>query len=71
MGVVILTGESCSGKDTIRRALEKKGYKNIVSYTTRPIRCGEINGVDYNFVGEEVIKIKLILKIKFTYTKLL
>ena len=51
--VVILTGMSCAGKDTVRRALEKIGYTNIVSHTSRPMRENEIKGVDYNFVSKE------------------
>ena len=51
MGVIILTGKSCSGKDSVRRELEKWGYNNIVSYTSRPIRENEIDGIDYNFVN--------------------
>lgn len=51
--VVVLTGMSCAGKDTVRRALEKIGYTNIVSHTSRPMRENEIEGVDYNFVSKE------------------
>lgn len=49
-------GKSSSGKDTIyKRILEDKelNLKNLVTYTTRPIREGEQNGVEYFFVGEE------------------
>lgn len=53
MGIIVLTGESCGGKDTIRKELELLGYKNIVSYTSRPMREGEIDGVDYHFVTRE------------------
>ena len=51
MGVIILTGKSCSGKDCVRRELERWGYNNIVSYTSRPIRENEVDGIDYNFVN--------------------
>ena len=51
MGVIVLTGKSCVGKDSVRRELEKCGYNNIVSYTSRPIRENEIDGIDYNFVN--------------------
>ena len=54
MSIVLITGMSCSGKDTIRRALEDKyNYVNIVSHTSRPKRENEINGKDYWFVGKE------------------
>lgn len=48
-----LIGQSSSGKSTIERELTKKGLKRIISYTTRPMRDGEVNGVDYHFVDEE------------------
>ena len=51
MGVIILTGKSCSGKDSVRRELEKLGWENVVSYTSRPIRENEVDGIDYNFVN--------------------
>lgn len=53
--MIILVGESASGKSSIEKILaDKYGYKKIVSYTTRPPRQGEINGVDYHFIsGDE------------------
>lgn len=50
--VLILTGPMCSGKTTIAKTLEHYGYKRIVTYTTRPKRDGEIDGIDYNFIDE-------------------
>ena len=52
MSVIILTGKSCVGKDVVRRGLENYNYNNIVSYTSRPIRVNEVDGVDYNFVNK-------------------
>lgn len=49
--VIILCGESGSGKDTIKDWLVKNGYENIVSYTTRFPREGEKDGVDYHFIS--------------------
>ena len=54
--IIILTGMSCAGKDTVRRVLEQDyygGYTNIVSHTSRPMRENEINGIDYHFVSKE------------------
>ena len=51
MGVIVLMGKSCCGKDCVRRELERWGYNNIVSYTSRPIRENEVDGIDYNFVN--------------------
>lgn len=45
-----LIGHSASGKSRIERNLEGMGYPRIISYTTRPPRDGEVNGVDYHFI---------------------
>lgn len=50
--IFYLMGKSSSGKDTIFKALLSDGelsLKQIVPYTTRPIREGEQNGVEYFF----------------------
>ena len=57
--IYYIIGKSSSGKDTIFKQLlaEKDlNLKNIVSYTTRPIRNGEQDGVEYYFVNEKVIE---------------
>jgi len=46
-------GESASGKSTIEKQLVNYGYSKIVSYTTRPMREGEVNGIDYHYISEE------------------
>lgn len=54
--IFCLMGKSSSGKDTIyKRLMEDSalGLKRIVPYTTRPIREGEQEGVEYHFVNEE------------------
>lgn len=54
--IVCLMGRSSSGKDTIyKKLLEQKQIqlKTIVPYTTRPIRDGEREGVEYHFTDEE------------------
>jgi guanylate kinase len=54
--IVCLMGKSSSGKDTIyKRLLTSKQLqlKTIVPYTTRPIRAGEKEGVEYHFTDEE------------------
>lgn len=53
--IVYLMGKSSSGKDTIFKELLKDGTivsETIVPYTTRPIRAGEQNGVEYFFTDE-------------------
>ena len=52
----ILMGKSATGKDTIFKMLKEQTevpLHTIVPYTTRPIREGEREGVEYHFVTEE------------------
>ena len=48
-------GKSASGKDTIFKRIKERmpNLKTIVIYTTRPIREGEQEGVEYYFVDEK------------------
>lgn len=53
--IVCLMGKSSSGKDTIYKKIlmqEKVHLETIVPYTTRPIRAGERDGVEYHFTDE-------------------
>ena len=59
--IFYLMGKSSSGKDSMYKELLKEAptLKSVVSYTTRPIREGETNGVEYFFVDEkELSKMK-------------
>jgi len=51
--LIVLLGESASGKSTIERELSKKGLNRTISYTTRPIRKNEIDGVDYHYISDD------------------
>ena len=54
--IFYLMGKSSSGKDTMfKKLIEDKSLKlkTIVGYTTRPMREGERDGVEYFFVDEE------------------
>ena len=56
--IFVVIGKSASGKDTIyRRLVEDKGLglKEIICYTTRPIREGEEEGVTYHYVTDEIL----------------
>ena len=49
-----IVGKSASGKDSLCNALkERTGIKFVCSYTDRPIRCGEVDGVEHFFVSKE------------------
>lgn len=52
----VLIGKSSTGKDTIYQRLmedESLHLKSITTYTTRPIREGEREGLEYHFVDTE------------------
>lgn len=50
--MIVIVGESASGKSTVEKILnEKYGMRKVVSYTTRPPRDTEVNGADYNFIS--------------------
>ena len=56
--IYYVMGKSSSGKDTIYKELLKRHpeFHTIVPYTTRPIREGEHDGVEYYFVDEKRLK---------------
>ena len=49
--IYYIMGKSATGKDTIYKEVLKRrpDLKTIVMYTTRPIREGETEGVEYHF----------------------
>lgn len=52
-----LMGKSSSGKDTLYKEIlrEIPELRTLTLYTTRPIREGETDGVEYHFVSEEIL----------------
>lgn len=56
--IFVVIGKSASGKDTIYKKLANDtglGLREVVGYTTRPIREGEEEGVTYHFVTEDTL----------------
>lgn len=53
--MIVILGESASGKTTLVQKFVKANpqYHKIVTYTTRPMRDGEVDGVDYHFVSTD------------------
>ena len=53
--IYYLFGKSASGKDTIYKRLKAlhPDWKEVTPYTTRPIREGEREGVEYHFVTDQ------------------
>ena len=64
--MVILSSPSGVGKTTLTKKIQQKyqSFKISVSYTTRPPRSNEVNGVDYHFVKKDKFE-ELIKKNKF------
>lgn len=48
--MLVLLGKSGSGKTTVAKELEKRGWEKVKTYTTRPRRVGE--GDDYHFISD-------------------
>ena len=59
--LVILSGVAGAGKDTIKKELIKrmKNVESLPSYTSRPIRKGDVEGQTYNFVSREEFEQKI------------
>lgn len=58
--IFCLIGKSSCGKDTLYKRILAEGnlpLKTLVSYTTRPIRNGETDGVEYYFLTEEQLQV--------------
>ena len=77
--IYYMMGKSSSGKDTIYKDIRKDlpELKTLTLYTTRPMREGEKDGVEYYFVTDEIlekyreegkiIEVQLLLNEKFAY----
>ena len=47
---IILVGPSAAGKTYMRDSFVKQGFKGDISYTSRPPRDTETDGIDYHFI---------------------
>lgn len=56
--IFYLMGKSASGKDTIYKKLRElcPELRSVVLYTTRPMRDGETDGVEYYFITPEELE---------------
>lgn len=51
--LTIIMGKACSGKNAVVDELKKNGFKQIVTYTSRPRRKGERDGREYYYISQE------------------
>ena len=60
--IVLIYGESASGKSAIKRAIMRlrPDYNDVRTSTTRPIREGEVDGVDYNYYDDMTMASKIM-----------
>lgn len=63
----VLIGKSATGKDSIYKRLlenEELALKEVVLYTTRPMRENETDGVEYHFVTEsKLVELRIAGKV--------
>lgn len=51
--LITITGPTCSGKTTLAASMTRElGIPEVLSFTTRPPREGEVDGVNYRFLSE-------------------
>jgi guanylate kinase len=50
---IIIVGPAAAGKTYIKNKFISRGFDVDVSYTTRPMREGEADGVDYHFTSSD------------------
>ena len=52
--ILVLTGKTCSGKNAVSdKLINEHGFHRVTTYTTRPMRNGEVNGETYHFVNTD------------------
>ncbi len=52
--MIVLAGASASGKTEVAKLLSARyGVNKVITTTTRPMRLGEVDGIDYYFVSRE------------------
>ena len=55
--MLVLSGASASGKTEVARVIARKyGMKRVITVTTRDMRVGEQDGIDYFFVNKDQFK---------------
>jgi len=66
---IILCGPAAAGKDWSRQILQNLGYTYAPSFTSRPIRIGEVEGKDYFYRSKEEIEDMIHRDLFYEYIK--
>lgn len=71
MTIIALEGKTASGKDSVAKFIEASyGIKQVVSYTTRPKRDYEKDGVEHHFITkDQMAELKRDWNSLLAYTK--
>ncbi len=57
--MLVLIGASASGKTELaKRLIANHGFVKTITYTTRPKRAREVDGVDYHFIADDAFLAK-------------
>ena len=56
-GKIIIVGPGGSGKDFLRKKMVNRGFEYGVSFTSRPAREGESEGIDYYYRDENFFEL--------------
>lgn len=67
--IFAIVGKTCVGKDTVVKELVKRKNMSVAtSFTTRPKRVNETDGVEYNFISRDSFLQKILNKevVEFT-----
>lgn len=55
--IFLVAGKACAGKDTlVKRLMAELDISMALSFTTRPMRTAEQQGVEYDFIDEQTFK---------------
>ena len=50
--MLVIMGRSNTGKSEIAKAIQQQHFNKITTFTSRPPRIGEVDGVDYFFISK-------------------
>ena len=69
--MIYIVGRTCSGKDTVAKEMcDRYGLKQVVSYTDKPIRTDQTEGVEHYFVDRYDMDYILFYKEIFACTQI-